>query len=415
MIDYTIIKEYPNYGVTKAGEIVSLVTGIVIKPRINKHGYKTVALRCDNKNSTKLVHQLVAKTYIPNPNGRKTINHIDGNKLNNNVDNLEWVSVKENTIHAYENGLMGTNIFVILEDKITGIRERYRSVQHVAESLGVYHKLLIPYIRNSKIYPFMGRYVITVEDEDRVLENANCTKFGRKIYIYDILNKTENAYNSLGVAMYYTGLRDIGNLTDRIVNAIGFVISDDKLEKEPKFKHSLEEMSLNRIRYYSKEYVPKTFKIAAIDPLKDINKIYKFEDSKEFANFIITTRHININESYFRSVRTRTGNNTKLTCGYIYQFYRNDDDILTWGSYTLEEIYNSLLCRRSTSPVYQVEIDGKKTIEYGIYKIYKAIEPYLPHNKYLDMNLTPSNINKLILELPPTIIVKRLNTEIIKI
>ena len=104
-----------------------------------------------------------------------------------------------------------------------------------------------------------------------------------------------------------------------------------------------------------------------------------------------------------------------MTCGYIYQFYRNDDDILTWGSYTLEEIYNSLLCRRSTSPVYQVEIDGKKTIEYGIYKIYKAIEPYLPHNKYLDMNLTPSNINKLILELPPTIIVKRLNTEIIKI
>ena len=138
MIDYTIIKEYPNYGVTKTGEIVSLVTGIVIKPRINKHGYKTVALRCDNKNSTKLVHQLVAKTYIPNPNGRKTINHIDGNKLNNNVDNLEWVSVRENTIHAYENGLMGTNIFVILEDKITGIRERYRSVQHVAESLGVY-------------------------------------------------------------------------------------------------------------------------------------------------------------------------------------------------------------------------------------------------------------------------------------
>ena len=139
MIDYTIIKEYPNYGVTKTGDIVSLVTGIVIKQQINMHGYKTVALRCNNKNRTKLVHQLVAKAYIPNPNGRKTINHIDGNKLNNNVDNLEWVSVRENTIHAYENGLMGTNIFVILEDKITGIREPYRSVQHVAESLCVYH------------------------------------------------------------------------------------------------------------------------------------------------------------------------------------------------------------------------------------------------------------------------------------
>lgn len=415
MIDYKVIKDYPNYGVTKTGEVVSLTTGIIIQPQVNKHGYKTVTLRNNGKNSTKLVHQLVANAYIPNPTSRKTINHIDGDKLNNQVDNLEYVSIKENTIHAYENGLMGTNIFVILEDKVTGKKDRFRSIQHVADELGVYHKLLIPYIRNSKIYPFMGRYVITVEDEDRVLDNANCTKFGKKVYIYDILNKTSNIYNSLGVAMYYTGLRDLGNLTDKIVNAIGFTVSYDKLIQEPKYKHTLEEMSMNRRIYYSKEYSPKTFKIAAIDPFKDINKIYKFENSKEFANFIIKTRQINVDESYFRSVRTRTGNNTKLTCGYIYQFYKNDNDKLNWGSYTLEELYNSLVNRRTSAPVYEVNIDGNKTIQYGTYKLYKTIEPYLPNNKYLDMSLTTSNISKLIIDLPPSIIVKRLNTEIIKI
>ena len=124
---------------------------------------------------------------------------------------------------------------------------------------------------------------------------------------------------------------------------------------------------------------------------------------------------MNVDESYFRSVRTRTGNNTKLTCGYIYQFYKNDNDELNWGSYTLEELYNSLVNRRTSAPVYEVNIDGNKTIQYGTYKLYKAIEPYLPNNKYLDMSLTTSNISKLIVDLPPSIIVKRLNTEIIKI
>lgn len=52
------------------------------------------------------VHRLVAKYFIPNPHNKKVVNHIDGNKQNNNMNNLEWVTHKENTQHAMQNGLI---------------------------------------------------------------------------------------------------------------------------------------------------------------------------------------------------------------------------------------------------------------------------------------------------------------------
>ena len=79
----------------------------IISQRKNKYGYMQVVLMKNNKMKTFLVHRLVATTFIPNVNNLPQINHIDGDKSNNNVNNLEWCTVSYNTKHAYNKNLNG--------------------------------------------------------------------------------------------------------------------------------------------------------------------------------------------------------------------------------------------------------------------------------------------------------------------
>ena len=77
--------------------------------------YYNVQLNINGHHKTIAVHRLVAKAFIPNPENKKQVNHIDGNKLNNNVKNLEWATSKENINHAYQIGLSkseGTNHYL---------------------------------------------------------------------------------------------------------------------------------------------------------------------------------------------------------------------------------------------------------------------------------------------------------------
>ena len=78
-----------------------------MKPKISKDGYYTIGLRTnDNVKKFFRVHRLVATMFIDNPLNKDIVNHIDGNKLNNNINNLEWVTPAENTQHAVNTGLM---------------------------------------------------------------------------------------------------------------------------------------------------------------------------------------------------------------------------------------------------------------------------------------------------------------------
>ena len=77
----------------------------ILNPIINHSGYYNVSLSKYGKSKNYLVHQLVAKTFIPNPLNLIQINHKDGDKLNNKIDNLEWCTVQENITHSIETGL----------------------------------------------------------------------------------------------------------------------------------------------------------------------------------------------------------------------------------------------------------------------------------------------------------------------
>lgn len=99
------IKEFPGYFVTKSGRIFSKhKTGklheMVLKT--DKDGYKEVGLYQNRKRHFKRVHRLVAQSYIPNPCNLSQVNHIDGNKANNHVSNLEWCTLRENIKHSFK-------------------------------------------------------------------------------------------------------------------------------------------------------------------------------------------------------------------------------------------------------------------------------------------------------------------------
>lgn len=77
----------------------------IMKPNKGKKGYLRLNFTINYKSKSFQVHRLVAKAFIPNPGNLPEVNHIDGNKANNNIKNLEWVTSKENCNHAWNIGL----------------------------------------------------------------------------------------------------------------------------------------------------------------------------------------------------------------------------------------------------------------------------------------------------------------------
>lgn len=99
------IKNFPKYEVSSEGRIRNAITRRILKPGNNAKGYLIVTLYRDGNPYTKKIHRLVANTFYDGQFDGLEVNHIDGNKTNNFIGNLEWCTGSENINHAYKTGL----------------------------------------------------------------------------------------------------------------------------------------------------------------------------------------------------------------------------------------------------------------------------------------------------------------------
>lgn len=98
----------PNHiSKTRVGK--SNFNGKILKFWLDKYGYEVVSVCRNAKREKTYIHRAVAIAFIPNPNNYPFVNHLDGNKRNNNVYNLEWCTAIMNVRHAYSSGLMDSN------------------------------------------------------------------------------------------------------------------------------------------------------------------------------------------------------------------------------------------------------------------------------------------------------------------
>ena len=138
--------QYDNFEVSTNGKLRNVKTGTIYKTTILPTGYEAICISLGSRNQKKSIriHRAVAETFIPNPENKPVINHMDGNKLNNDVSNLEWVTFSENTRHAVLNGLQkglpGENNpnAKLTQDDVQWIREHYikRSKEYGSRALG---------------------------------------------------------------------------------------------------------------------------------------------------------------------------------------------------------------------------------------------------------------------------------------
>ena len=115
---------YEGYFVTSCGKVWSYKSKKFLKPMITKDGYKSVALYINGKRKIFRIHQLVAQTYIPNLNNYDTVDHIDDNKEHNYINNLQWMTRKNNVKKSQSKKTLCVETGEIFESA-TAAAERY--------------------------------------------------------------------------------------------------------------------------------------------------------------------------------------------------------------------------------------------------------------------------------------------------
>lgn len=133
----------------------------ILSPYRKSSHYFSVKLRIDGICKTHFIHRLVAKTFIPNPENKPEVNHINGDKTDNRVANLEWVTRSQNIRHAFDRKIISrtSNVAVLQFTKDGTLVAEYPSIAVASKETGVNAGNIGSCCRGSKGYPHAGGFV----------------------------------------------------------------------------------------------------------------------------------------------------------------------------------------------------------------------------------------------------------------
>lgn len=169
------MKEYPlnpNYLVSENGEIYSKRFKKKLTPKVNWDGYHRVQIWSNNKCHMISWHRIIAETFIPNPDNKPIVNHKNGIKSDNRVENLEWCTQSENIKHAFNNGLSKPQLNGKLSKRIDqfdvnmNFIKTWKSTMEIERCLGISHVNISHACKSNTMFArgFKWRYSETSND-----------------------------------------------------------------------------------------------------------------------------------------------------------------------------------------------------------------------------------------------------------
>lgn len=405
MEEWKFVTDSTRFKISSTGRFLDTKTGTVRKPSIDKYGYPRTTFIDDNgKIRYKTIHRLVAESWLDPPEpDEDQVNHIDGDKLNSNKENLEWSNAKRNIIHSYETGLNKNTTPLKIFDKETKEEKSYRSIKNAAKTIGIAANVFISLARNSKNNPILGRYVVTFIDERILNERANTYNFGSNIFVYDEVTEEIKEYSSVLLMTYWTGLRSTSGLYDSgYIKRLGYQISFKK-ERIVKVKcQDKEEIIKQRYEYINKPHIKRTDKYFLYNYLtKEELEFSSVQMLMEYLNEIPPKRIIR-STSYSSAIHKakECGRNGLLKgYGVTTSSHKNG-----WFPYSEEILLGSKNGLGVPCAYYRITQDGKSSLALGLRGLCKHFKI---HN-------TRSTCEKDVIDLIesfniPNLSVKRLN------
>lgn len=131
--EWRVIEEFPTYSVSNLGQIRNDQRNNILTGGHDKDGYRQVTICYRNKQYSRRICRLVGKAFLPNPNNYPCINHIDENKENDKVTNLEWCTYKYNNNYGQKGSVNGRRVKCVETGKI------YKSTREAERQTGIYH------------------------------------------------------------------------------------------------------------------------------------------------------------------------------------------------------------------------------------------------------------------------------------